>query len=67
MKTINNLFLMFVELFSKCLIINWIFYLTATKTNLFDNFLLKIIVPVILMLWVVVPSVIEFINRGKTK
>ena len=67
MKLMNNLLLISIELFSKCLIITWIIYLTATKTSLFDNFILKILVPIILMLWVVIPSVIEFINRVKEK
>ena len=63
MKIINNLLLMCVELFSKSLIIIWVIYLTATKTNLFNNLLLRILIPIILMLWMAIPSVIEFQRR----
>ena len=67
MKLMNNLLLMLIELFSKTLIIVWVIYLTAIKTNLCNHIIAKFLTFIILMLWIIIPSVIEFQRRVKEK
>ncbi len=67
MKLLNGLLVLCIELFTRCFIITWMMYFTATKTSLFSNWLLKILVPIIFMSWVIISPTRDFIEYLKTK
>ena len=67
MKLIDDQLILCIELFSRTFIIIWVIYLTATKTNLFDNNMIKPIILIVLFLWAVVPATITYIDTIERK
>ena len=60
MKLLQNLLLMFIDLYVRCMIIVWLIWLIATNTTLFDNSLIKFVSILVFFLWIFVFPVRRF-------